>query len=214
MASKPAKKDDTLDLLEQIGVTGARSASSALTLLMKKRVDAYTPQVQIIPVTELKNSTLLKDSSVGVYLPVRGGRNTLIAVLFDRDNTLRLIDALDNKPSGTTVFIGEYNQSVIKEVGNILGNAYLHALGEKIGIEMIALVPKFVFGLTDPLDVVAENRGASSLVVIMIENQFEIRDVRVNGKVVFFMDEADVETAFGKHWESTASLKKHPEPKT
>jgi len=85
----------------------------------------------------------------GVSLPVVGDTNTTIVVLFTRENVLKLVDALNNQKSGKTRFVGEYNQSIIKEVGNIICNSYLNALNQTFKLSLIGLLPELIFNISN-----------------------------------------------------------------
>lgn len=60
-----------LEILQEIGKIGSRSASAALAVLLEKKVDSASPSVDIVSATKL-NTILKAQEFSGVYLPIRG----------------------------------------------------------------------------------------------------------------------------------------------
>jgi len=182
-------KKNEIALLQSIGHAGAASSGQALTALLKKRVDASSPEIQIVPLKAIDSLFKKGDSLTGVFVPLSGKVNGTMAVLFSRKDALLMIDALTGEKKGTTKFVGEYNQSVMREVGNILCNSYVNALAAMFRMSISAGVPQLVFNLSQPTASVLGESASAASEVVLIETVFQVSDISAQGRIIFFFDE-------------------------
>jgi chemotaxis protein CheC len=64
--------------------------------------------------------------------------------IFSEKSAANIVDTLLSQPQGTTMVIGEMEQSAIMEVGNILASSFCDAIAEFLGIVLLPSPPSFV----------------------------------------------------------------------
>mgnify|MGYP006440796289 CR=1 FL=1 len=127
------------ELLEQVAKDGAVGAAEAFSKLLKQETLVESSDVQSVSLAEayavLKPSqkhAIVVYSQVIAGLPVKG----VSFLTIDRDQALVLVDALNQRASGTTGILKDIDRSAIKETLNILSNAFLNALAVISEIEL------------------------------------------------------------------------------
>lgn len=145
MSAEPEEKislDHPLDILQQIGNTGAMKATASLSALAGKTIANSFSLVRILPIEEVPN--LLGDPEriiVGVILETTGDILGRFLVVFPIENAADLISTLTGEACHCDGELGEMELSAIGEVGNILSSSYLTALHELTGLEALPSPP-------------------------------------------------------------------------
>jgi chemotaxis protein CheC len=131
-----------LDILQQIGNNGAMKATASLSALAGKSIANSFSLVRIVPVEEVPN--LLGDPEkiiVGVILEVTGDILGRFLVVFPAEDAVGLVSALTGMECNCEGELGEMEISAMAETGNILASAYLTALHELTGLEVLPSPP-------------------------------------------------------------------------
>jgi chemotaxis protein CheC len=131
-----------LDILQQVGNTGAMKATASLSALAGKPIANSFSLVRILPIEEVPN--LLGDPEriiVGVILEATGDILGRFLVVFPIENAIRLVSTLTGEECRSDGDLGEMELSAIGEVGNILASSYLTALNEMAGLEAMPSPP-------------------------------------------------------------------------
>jgi len=196
MAAK--EQANEIFLLQKIGKAGSKSAGSALTAMLKKKVDSSVPDIQVLPAKSIDRMFEKSGPQTGVVLNLAGDVSGALALLFGRQDALGMIDALSGNKEGSTRFVGEYNQSVLKEVGNIVCNAYLNALCATFRLTVRTEPPQLIYNLSQPFSGLLGPAAENVQEVIMIETSFEVEGVRSHGKILFLFDEKSFDRLMSK----------------
>ena len=74
------------------------------------------------------------------------GRTLLV---FPKKTVMRLAELMLRRPAGSSVALGEMEQSAIKEAGNILSGAYMNALSDFMGMVLLPSPPVLAIDMCD-----------------------------------------------------------------
>lgn len=140
-----------LDGLREVANIGAGHAATALSQLTNRRIMVGVPEVKILRIDEIAGmiGTGEEDVVAGVAMQMLGDLTGRTVQIFPKDTAEQvagiLIGRTDVKfPEG----FGELEQSALKEVGNILGGAYLNALSDFLGLLLLMSVPGLAMDVT------------------------------------------------------------------
>ncbi len=180
-----------IDALKEVGNIGTGHAATALSQLIKKKVNISVPEVKVIKLEEVSN--LLGDSNTlvaGIIMNVLGDLTAKILLLLTRESAISLADMLLQNPPGTTKVLSEVGNSAIKETGNILSGAYMNALSEFLGMMLLPSVPSLVFDITGAILVsLSEGFEGISSHILSIETTFtESNDKVIKGYLLLVPD--------------------------
>jgi chemotaxis protein CheC len=129
-----------IEAMKEVGNIGAGHAATALSEMLNEPVQIGTPKVEILPFAHLASRVTRPGRLVSaVHMHVLGEAPCQIVVLFEKEQALSFVNIFMGM-SGEEV-TPEIAESTIKEVGNIIGGAYLTALTSLTGITLIASVP-------------------------------------------------------------------------
>ncbi|HEX6590051.1 MAG TPA: chemotaxis protein CheC [Longimicrobiales bacterium] len=172
-----------LDGLREVANIGAGHAATALSQLTNRRIMVGVPQVKVLRIDEISEMIGTgEDVVAGVAMQMLGDLTGRTVQIFPKDTAERVAGILIGRddvdfPTG----FGELEQSALKEVGNILGGAYLNALSDFLGLLLLLSVPGLAMDVT-----------AAVLKSVFLEFQ-EDRDYVFVVETVFNMDEAEQE---------------------
>lgn len=170
-----------LDGLREVANIGAGHAATALSQLTNRRIMVGVPQVKVLRIDEIADMIGTGEEVVaGVAMQMLGDLTGRTVQIFPKDTAEKVAGILIGRddvkfPDG----FGDLEQSALKEVGNILGGAYLNALSDFLGLLLLMSVPGLAMDLT-----------AAVLKATFLEFQ-EDRDYVFVVETVFNMDEQE-----------------------
>jgi len=136
-----------IEAMKEVGNIGAGHAATALSEMLGVPVLIGTPTVEILPFSGLADRVSRPGRIISVvHMHVHGEAPCQILVLFDEVQALgfvRIFLGLTPHKEGVDESVIE---STVKEVGNIIGGAYLSALTELTGVPLLASVPTLSTG--------------------------------------------------------------------
>jgi Chemotaxis protein CheC, inhibitor of MCP methylation len=187
------------DVLKEIGNIGAGHAATALSQLVSEKIEMTVPDVSITPLGEV--SDILGGAErevVGIYLRVFGDAPGKIIFLFSIQEARAIVDMILRRPQGTTAEFQDFEQSTIKEIGNIMTGAYLHALTRLTGLQQLSSVPSFACDMAGAIiNTALIDLGMIGDYALMIETQFSLTDRKINGHFFLVPDPGSLEIILG-----------------
>jgi len=186
-----------LKMLNEIGSLGSESAAAALTRLFKKKIDPSVSGIAIIPKEELPSLFKRGEPLTAIHFIISGDINAILAVMFSRKNALNLLDAMIDKPSGYTQFIGEMGQSTLKEVANILCGSYISAIANTLRLDLTPSIPELAFNIPATEDILAFSKIEPSHLIV-IESVFTTKSLSSTGELLLILDEVSLERIYKK----------------
>ncbi len=139
-----------IEAMKEVGNIGAGHAATALSEMLDRPVQIGTPTVEILPFSELASRVSRPNRVVSaVHFYVLGDAPAQIVVLFDEAQALSFVEIFMGQSGGDDAIPIQIAESTIKEVGNIIGGAYLTALTSLTGVTLIASVPTVSTGTAE-----------------------------------------------------------------
>ena len=164
-----------LAALRQASRAGASLAAATISRMTGWPLDLSVPGVHAIPLDEV--SRLIGDAQtemVGLHLRIDGQARGDILIALSPATAHRILGALlpDLPARKSLERMSEMEKSALREVGNILGAAYLGAIGSRMGRPLRPSAPELAIDMAGALldDLLAQTaRGAESALIIEIE---------------------------------------------
>jgi len=131
--------DMQLDALRELANIGSGNAGTALGSMLGKSVDISVPTAAALPLAEAVAIAGEPDElRYGVVVPIVGDFEAIVVLLFPEDDARKLCGIYGIEPSTPD------GNSMLGEVGNILGTNYINVLGQMVGMELEPAPPQVV----------------------------------------------------------------------
>ncbi len=176
---------EQIDALKEVANIGSGHAATSLSQLMGKTVMVRVPKILTGPLEDV----ILKiadpnDVVVSVLLYFLGdltGRTLLLYPFEDaQELTALLMPAVHDNPS-------DVQESLLKEVSNILSCSYMNALGELLGLLILPSVPGMIVDMVGAvLSSVVLEFGREKDYIFCVETEFDFGEVK-NPLRAFFL---------------------------
>jgi chemotaxis protein CheC len=139
-----------IEAMKEVGNIGAGHAATALSEMLNEPVQIGTPTVEILPFSALASRVTRPGRIVSaVHMHVLGDAPAQIVVLFDESQAVGFVKIFMGHLSQGEEVPAHIVESTIKEVGNIIGGAYLNALTSLTGVTLISSVPTVSTGTAE-----------------------------------------------------------------
>lgn len=183
------------DALREIGTICAGNAATALSQLLDKQVHIVVPRILFVPLEEVPNAVGGVDKLVvGLVLRVLGDLPSTIIFLFSQRDAMALASLMTGKAVTESPIISELERSALKEVGVILANAYLGALGSFVGFGLVPRVPEVIIDMAGAIvDYILIELSVKSSVALLIESEFKQPEASITGHFFLIPDPAGFE---------------------
>ncbi|MBD3255906.1 MAG: hypothetical protein GF383_12490 [Candidatus Lokiarchaeota archaeon] len=187
------------DLLREIGNIGTGNAITALSRLIKKKIEVSLTNVGIISFDNLPNQFGGPQEKVcGIFSQIKENSNSTIFQAFEMKPLMRLISTLTGGKSkidpdkvDSKKDLDNFAVSTITEMGNILAGHYASALADLIGTKMMVDVPEFALTEVGSLGkFFGQELETISEYIVLIKTSIKITDLELNG-VFFFIPDLD-----------------------
>ena len=141
-----------LDVLGEIGNISTAKAATALSILLNKKVQMEVPKVKIVDFPEMVEITGGPEQViVSVFIEMQGEMEGNLFFVMLPQQAQRFVLDMMNGDSHSSSLKEELSHSVIKEVGNILGGAYVAALSDLTHLEIHMSVPSLAIDMAGAL---------------------------------------------------------------
>ena len=133
-----------LEVLREVGNIGVGNAVTSLAQMLSKKISMDVPEAGILDLQDV--ITLIggeEDVIVCVQQLIEGETPAILLFVLNEESAMCLSDLLLGRERGSTTNIGEVEESLLKEVGNILSGSILNALSEMTGLVFKPSVPAF-----------------------------------------------------------------------
>jgi len=129
--SDEKKTDGVLSGFHTAARKGVARAAEAISAMSSSAVRLDVISAGVAPTSRLSEiAGNPEDLVAGVYITVEGDIPGHALLLFPYESALHLVDLILSQPIGTTTRLGEMEESVIQEIGNIVTSSYLTALSD------------------------------------------------------------------------------------
>jgi chemotaxis protein CheC len=179
-----------IDALREAGNIGAGNAAIALSQMVQKKVNLAVPQASLIPLIRVPQLVGGPEVPVaGVYLRIHGDCSGSILLLLERESAVSLAGLMVKGKLAEVEEADAVRMSALQETGSILSGAYLNALGKLTNLFLKPSVPGFAMDMAGAIiDHVLVDLAASEDHVLVVETDFQVAGVKVQGHLIMFPD--------------------------
>ena len=160
MDKKTIKKLNAMkiDVLQEVGNIGSNHAINSLSQMLGITFTLDVPKVRLMEFQDVYHFLGKVDAiHVGVLVEVKEDINGCFLFLLDEKLAISLAKQLLQSPASTLLELGEMEHSMLREIGNIMCNAYILSLIHIWYREWAAAVARYLevpfpygtFGLTN-----------------------------------------------------------------
>ena len=163
------------DVLRELGNIGAGNATTALSVMLNRKMDMQVPQVVLVGFNELAKIVGGEEVIVvALYLFLEGDIQGSMMFMVDDPSAHNLVNGLMGRPLDTFEPFQEMDISALKEIGNIIVGSYLSALSSLTNLTITASVPYLCSGdmAAAVLSIPAIEFGKIGDKALLIETQF------------------------------------------
>lgn len=181
--NQPALSETQKDALVEIGNICAGNAATALSQLLKKRINIVVPRILLLPIEHVPSAVGGNNNLVaGLVLRVLGDLPSTIVFIFSQRDALALASLMTGKPIADGRVIGDLERSALKEIGLILTNAYLGALGSFVGLGFVPTVPELIVDMAGAIiDYILIELSCKSEFALLIDSEFTEPTTSIKG---------------------------------
>lgn len=137
------KMDDMyFDILKELGNIGAGNATTALSMMLNRKIDMQVPKVALVGFDELSRIVGGEEALVAaLYLFLEGSISGSMMFMLDNESAHSLVNALMGRNTEEMQEFSEMDLSALHEIGNIIAGSYLSALSDLTNLTITASVP-------------------------------------------------------------------------
>jgi chemotaxis protein CheC len=184
------------DALREITSMGAGNATTALSKLMKRRIDVTIPQLNLVSiqtVPEIMGGP--ERMATAIHSLISGDTEGSLVVLFDKASSLLITDILQGREIGTTKTLTAEDNKILQNMGNILSKSCLDALSEFLDLKLMPSEPGVATDMIKSLmDTVLIQFAKKSDYALLLEVEFDAPPTRVKGHFFLIFDLTTIET--------------------
>lgn len=184
--------DFHFDALKEVGNIGIGHATTSLAQMVNRRVDISLPDLKLIPFSEVSPLVKKEDPVVGIVLELKGDAEGYLLLLLSKNDAKSLIKLIVGEVSDNDSF-DEMEQSVLKELGNIMTGTYVTALSDFLGLSLGLSTPSQVYDMADAIvneAIGSMNTDASE--ILFMNTEFMVKSEQLDGKLLIFTDSSSI----------------------
>ena len=190
-------KPNQLDALREVANIGAGHAATALSQMTGCTIMISVPTINIARLEDVPPQVSGPEEPVAaVLMHMLGDLTGRTLLVFPKPTAIRLSEMMLRRPQGSSVDLGELEQSAIKEAGNILSGAYMNALSDFMGLMLLPSPPSLAIDMSDAVLTTAYLQfGSDRDYVFCVESEFFLQDVgeRLRGFFLLLPDYASLQ---------------------
>lgn len=179
-------------ILVKVAQEGSEQVSQALSRLANTIVNVEVSKSEVLSGSKvLGRIKPAEEHSIVVYAQVTTGVPGVSILTIGRDKALDLVDILAQQPIGTTGILKDLDRSAIKEMLNILSNAYMTALAKSVKVELEMGVPTMITTdrLGEILNVVEKDSQETDKNAVIFETVLKVASHEIKISLYLIFDE-------------------------
>jgi chemotaxis protein CheC len=164
--------DMQLDALRELANIGSGNAGTALGLMLGKSVDISVPTAAVLPLAEAVAIAGEPDElRHAVVVPVLGDMDAVVLLLFPDADARTLCGIYGIEPSTPD------GQSMLGEVGNILGTNYINVLAQMVAMRLEPAPPQVVEDMLGSImESVLLGRGEDIDTALILDSALQVEE--------------------------------------
>lgn len=192
--------EEQRDTLREIGNIGSGNAITALSQLIKKKIDVDLTDVGIVSFNDLSTQFGSPNERIcGIFSHIKKPSQSTILQVFEMKPLMKVVadlagsdSTLDPEKVKRKSDLDDFALSTVEEMGNIMAGHYASALADLTGTKMIIDKPEFAMNEAGKLGkFLSQELESISEFLVLIKTSIRIKDLELTG-VFFFIP--DIET--------------------
>jgi chemotaxis protein CheC len=180
------------DALKELGSIGIGQVTTSLAKMVNQKVEISLLDMIFIPLIKVPHLIKNEEPMIGVLQELKGDCRGFLLLLLLKDSAKSLIKLVRGETKETDTF-DEMEQSVMKELGNIMNGTYISALSNFLEIKIDLSPPLEAYDMGDAIvNQLIGVMGQDGDDVLFLKTEFVIRSEKVNGKIFIFTDPLSV----------------------
>ena len=184
--------DVHLDVLKEIGSMGTAHAATALAHMIDKKVTMPVPNVSWLDFENVASFVGgAENIIVGILVSLSGNIQGMMMYLMEVESAHKIVElikpivGMQVTPSEDIYVFNEMEESIVKEVGNIMLSSYLTSLAGLTNSQIKQSIPYMTVDMANAiLSVPASEFGKMSDKMLFIESKISLEGVEFNGYFV------------------------------
>ena len=178
--------DEQLEACGGLVGKGSVNAISGLSQMLGQEIKVHSLDPRRVPLQDLAGIVGGQDTViVGVYLAVSGSGTGHMFLMFQPKTAMELIDLMMGEPPGTTQQLDDMEESVMGEIGNIMGSFFLTALADAAGLTLTPSPPAVMMDMAGAIfDVALASILEGSDDALVVETKFGTEDLEMDGTLL------------------------------
>lgn len=202
MSNKAVILDEAArDAWTELVSMGINNALSGLSQMIGREIIVSTLNAQMAMIRDVPD--LLGGAEVetaAVYLSVAGVASGHMVLLYHPETALGLVDLLMDEPPGTSKSVGAMEESVLAEMGNIVGSFFLNAVADATKLDLRVSPPAVMIDMAGAiLDAVLAEMLAETDEALILKTSFGTADRQIRGTFLC-MPSAGMQSALLDRW--------------
>ena len=192
---KPLEKD----ALGEMGNIGAGNAATALSQMIGSTIALDVPRVSVIPVKDIPQPLGGPETIVaGIYLKLFGDAPGRMLICMPQETVFPLLKLMFANIHQNIQELGEQEQSALKEMGNIVGCAYLNAMVSLMGLQLVPSVPALAVDMVDSvISTVMSEMAQKQPQALLVETEFSGLEGQLKLHLFYIPEQGSVANILG-----------------
>lgn len=192
--------EQQMDVFREIGSIGNGNAVTALSGLLSEKISMEMPEVDILEFNQAQKKIGDPEEIVGAVLVELSGELSGIMMLILKERFIKQIvgKVLSGKIEDLLA-MGEMEQSLLVEIGNIMLSAYVNALSSLTNIQINLSVPQMAVNMLGGiLSLPMAMMGIESDKLMMISGRFFMNGEEMDNDILLLSDIKSLNTLLKK----------------
>lgn len=174
-----------LDVLKEVGNIGSGNASAALSNMINLNVKVEMPEVRVVDFHSATDQSGGAEQIVAATMThMSGGMEGMILLLMDKDFVNVITKVFYGREVEGLLSLKDEEISAITEIGNIMCGAYVSAVCQLSGVDVILDTPSFTVDMTGALmSVPVVEFGEVGDQILYIDKKLSIDGEEMNTKL-------------------------------
>ncbi len=176
------------DAIKEVGNIGMGHATTSLSKMLDKKIDITLNSIRFVPLVYVPDLVRNEDTVIGVIQQLKGSINGYLLLMLSKDSAKFLTKMMLDDPVDPDKF-NEMEQSLLKELCNIMSGTYISAISNFLGIAIMLSPPSQVYDMAEAII----NQLVGMMItdaenVLFLRTEFNVHTSKLYGKILIFTD--------------------------
>ena len=179
-----------IDILKEIGSIGGGNAATALSSMLRAKVNMSLPGVEILGFNEaLDHLGDPEELVAAIFVEMSGELSGIMLFVLTKEFSDEILFRMLGKADSDFLALDEIDSSVLIEIGNIVISSYITAMASLTGVNVELSVPQLALNMLGGImSVPIAMMGQHSDRIMMITGEFKIDGKALNSNMLLLPD--------------------------